>query len=107
MIREDSKLIIVNIRDLSFKSEQIVVDLIRYLAEQLPQLEITRNGYELELLTPKKLSKRAIRLRIRKFLYKKMLHADYRPISYREITKDGLKDGYIVKEKKVLELAYY
>jgi len=103
MIRENVKTYIVNIRDLSFKSEQIVVDLTRYLAEQLPQIEIIRNGIELEVHMPEKMSKRVIRHRIRKFLYKKALNEEFRPISL----NDGNKDGYFVKEKKQIQLTYY
>ena len=107
MAQGTTKTIFVIVRDLSFKSEQIVLDLIRYLAEALPQIQITRIGNELEILMPSKLSKRAIRLRIKKFLYKKGLNGDFRPISYRVAEKTGKKDGYEVKEKKILELSYY
>jgi len=103
MSRANTKTYFVNVKDLSFKAEQIVVDLIRYLAEQLPQIEIVRNGQELEVTVPGSMSKRVIRLRIRKFLYRKSLSDDYRPISFR----DGDKDGYTVKEKKLIQLSYY
>ncbi len=99
----DVKNITVNIRDLSFKSEQYVNDLIRYLAEALPQIKIEREGYDLDVIAPFNLSKRVIRLRIKKFLYKKGLNDDYRPISLNNTDKDG----YIVKEKKVVEFSYY
>ena len=36
-------------------------------------------------------------------LYKKGLNNDFRPISYK--TTDA--EGYTVKEKKIIELAYY
>ena len=52
---------------------------------------------------PEKLSKRAIKLRIKKFLYKQGLDNDFRPISL----KTADKDGYIIKEKRILELSYY
>jgi len=99
----DSKQLFLNIKDLSFKSEQYVVDLIRYLNESLPQLQITREAMELEIMAPIKLSKRVIKLRIKKFLYRKKINGEYRPISMRDVEKDG----YIIKEKKMIELSYY
>lgn len=103
MSNENTKKLIINLKDLSFRSEQLVLDLIRYLTEQLPQLQITRNGNELEIATPKQLSNRAVKLRIKKFLYKKNLTGDFRPISL----IDPNKEGYLIKEKKGLQLAYY
>ncbi|TFG04139.1 MAG: hypothetical protein EU539_11440 [Promethearchaeota archaeon] len=103
MSKAKKKIIHLNIKDLSFKSEQAVVDLLRYLAEALPQIEINREGFEVEIKAPLDFSKRIIRLRIKKFLYKKGLAADYRPISLRDMDKDG----YTVKEKKLIELTYY
>ena len=103
MSQEVNKTIYLNIKDLVYKREQMVVDLIRYLTEQLPQIQLTRTGNEVELIMPIKLSKRAIRLRIRKFLYKKGLNEDFRPISF----KNPEKEGYTVKEKKYLSMQYY
>ena len=104
----NTKVVLLNVKELLYKSEQIIQDLTRYLSEALPQIEITRNGSELTIITPQKMSKRVIRLRIRKFLYRKALSEDYRPVSFKEADKDGnLKDGYIIKEKKLIELSYY
>ncbi len=100
---EEIKQIFINVKDLSFRSDHFVVDLIRYLSEALPQIKIIRDVNELEIEAPLNLSKRIIRLRIRKYLYKKKLDGDYRPISY----IDPEKDGYIVKEKKLAEITYY
>ena len=97
------KPIVIDTKELSFKSNQLVEDLSRFLAEALPQLKITLNGSDIEIEMPKKLSKRAIKLRIKRFLYKKGLNGEFRAISL--ISPE--KEGYIVKEKKVLELAYY
>ncbi len=99
----ESKEITIFVKDLSFKSDQHVVDLIRYLAEALPQINLDREGNELNVLLPINLSKRALKLRIKKFLYKKGLNKDYRPISY----KSADKEGYSIKEKKIVELSYY
>ncbi|TET59816.1 MAG: hypothetical protein E3J52_05160 [Promethearchaeota archaeon] len=93
----------INVKDLSFKSEQHVLDLIRYLSEALPQITIDRNGNDINVEMPNKLSKRTLKLRIKKFLHKKGLYNDYRPISY----KTNETEGYIVKEKKLIELSYY
>ena len=100
---EESKQLFINIKDLSFRSDQFVDDLIRYLSEALPRINIIRNVNEIELEVPINLSKRIIRLRIRKYLYKKRLDGDFRPISY----IDPDKDGYIIKEKKIVEFTYY
>lgn len=100
---EETKKLFINIKDLSFRSDYFVDDLIRYLSEALPQINIIRNVNELELEVPINLSKRIIRLRIRKYLYKKRLDGDFRPISY----IDPDKDGYIIKEKKIVEFTYY
>lgn len=93
----------INVKDLSFKSEQHVLDLIRYLSEALPQITLDRNGNDINVEMPNKLSKRTLKLRIKKFLHKKGLYNDYRPISY----KTDETEGYIVKEKKLIELSYY
>lgn len=103
MSSENIKTIVINVKELVFKSEQIIVDLTRYLAEALPQIDIARKANELVVNAPNSMSKRAIRLRIKKFLYKKSLSDDYRPISF----KDAEKNGYMIKEKKVAELVYY
>ncbi|TFG01573.1 MAG: hypothetical protein EU540_03355 [Promethearchaeota archaeon] len=100
---EETKQFFINVKDLSFRSDNFVVDLIRYLSEALPQIKIMRDVNELEIEAPLNLSKRIIRLRIRKYLYKKKLDGDYRPISY----IDPEKDGYIIKEKKLAEITYY
>lgn len=99
----ETKIITVNVKDLGIRSEQIVVDLIRFIAEQLPRADLKRSGNEIEVSLPATTSKRAIRLRIKKFLYKKNLDEEYRPISY----KEGQKDGYMVKEKKTYQFTYY
>ena len=103
MSKTENKHITVNVKDLSFKSEQHVADLTRFIAESLPQIVINRSGNDLEIEMPKTLSKRAIRLRIKKFLYKKELKNEFRPISFKSMDKEG----YLVKERKVAELTYY
>lgn len=100
---KETKKLLINVKDLSFKSDHFVEELIRYLAETLPQIKIIRNVNELEIVAPINLSKRVIRLRIKKYLHKKNLEDDFRPISY----IDPDKDGYIVKEKRIIEFTYY
>ncbi|MHA1931081.1 MAG: hypothetical protein ACW96X_00985 [Promethearchaeota archaeon] len=102
MSEDDSKTITVFVKDLSFKSDQHVVDLIRFLAEALPQINLDRDGNELNVSLPLNLSRRALKLRIKKFLYKKGLNKDFRPISYRSADKEG----YSIKEKKLIDLSY-
>ena len=103
MSEASTKPIVINAKDLSFKSDQLVEDLERFLIEALPHLKVSRNGVEIDIEMPEKLSKRAIKLRIKKFLYKKGLDNDFRPISL----KTADKNGYTVKEKRILELSYY
>lgn len=103
LIDVDTKDLFINVKGLSFKSDQLVIDLIRYLAEALPQLQITRNAMELEVIAPFKLSKRIIRLRLKKYLHKKGISGEFRPIAMNELNKEG----YVIKEKKILELSYY
>ena len=103
MSEDENKEITINVKDLSFKSDQHVEDLVRFLAETLPQINLNREGNEITILMPVKLSKRALRLRIKKFLYKKGLNKDFRPISLNLADKEG----YTVKEKKIIELSYY
>ena len=103
MSASETKTIIIDVKELSFKSDKHVEDLIQFLSEHLPHIELTRNGNEIEVEMPETLSKRALRLRIRKFLYKNQLKKDFRPIN---ITKSD-KSGYIIKERRQIELPYY
>jgi hypothetical protein len=103
MSESETKVFMVNVKELSFKNEQHVLDLIRFLSESLPQININRNGNDLEVEMPNKLSKRALKLRIKKFLYKNNLNSDFRPIAY----KSAESEGYMIKEKKIVELSYY
>jgi len=100
---DDTKTIYINVKDLSFKSEEHIENLSRFLAEQIPQLEINHEGNEIEVEKPINLSKRVIRLRLRKFLYKKKLKEDFRAISFNEPDKDG----YSIKEKREVQITYY
>ncbi|MHA1885954.1 MAG: hypothetical protein ACXAAI_00560 [Promethearchaeota archaeon] len=103
MSDEKNKSIVINVKDLSFKSDQHVVDLVRFLAEAIPQIDLTRDGNEISVMMPNSLSRRVLRLRIKKFLHKQGLSKDFRPISLKTVDKEG----YTVKEKKIVELAYY
>ncbi len=107
MSEASTKQIIINAKDLSTRlsinGDQLIKDLSTFLQESLPKIELTLNGNEIEIIMPQKLSKRAIKLRIKKFLYKKGIDNDFRPISL----KTADKDGYTIKEKKILELSYY
>ncbi|MFX0056876.1 MAG: 60S ribosomal protein L22 [Candidatus Hodarchaeota archaeon] len=99
----ETKQLIIEVKELSFEKDQHVTDLLRFLTEQLPQIEISRNGNEIEVNMPEKLSRRALKLRIKKFLYQKGLNDKFRPISYKKLDSDG----YMVKRKKIVELTYY
>ncbi|MFX0033222.1 MAG: hypothetical protein ACFE8E_01695 [Candidatus Hodarchaeota archaeon] len=103
----ETKEIIIDVKELILApkvgKEQHAEDLLRFMIEQLPQIEINRNGNTFEVKMPKKLSKRAIRLRIKKFLYQRNLFNEFRPILY----KTHELEGYIIKKRKILELSYY
>ena len=52
---------------------------------------------------PQDMSIRTIKLRLKKFLHRKNLSEKFRPISYK--TSDN--QGYMIKERRILELTYY
>ena len=103
MSEYDTKELTIEVKELSVEKEQHVDDLLRFLEEQLPQIEISRSGNEIEVVMPQQMSRRAIKLRIKKFLHRKNLTEKFRPISYK--TADN--QGYMIKEKRSLELTYY
>ena len=103
MSENDTKELTIEVKDLSIEKEQHVDDLLRFLEEQLPQIEISRSGNEIEVVMPQQMSIRAIKLRIKKFLHRKNLTEKFRPISYK--TSDN--QGYMIKERRSLELTYY
>jgi hypothetical protein len=103
MSENGTKEIIIEVKELSIEKDQYVEDLLRFLEEQLPQIEISRSGNEVEVIMPTEMSKRAIKLRLKKFLHRKNLSEKFRPISYK--TSDN--QGYMIKEKRILELTYY
>ncbi|NVM17729.1 MAG: 60S ribosomal protein L22 [Candidatus Lokiarchaeota archaeon] len=103
MSENDTKELTIEVKDLSIEKEQHVDDLLRFLEEQLPQIEISRSGNDVGVIMPHEMSKRVIKLRIKKFLHQKNLTEKFRPISYK--TSDN--QGYMIKEKRTLELTYY
>ena len=103
MSEDNTKELTIDVKDLSIEKEQYIEDLLRYLEEQLPQIEMSRSGNSIELTVPSKMSNRVIKLRIKKFLHRKKLTEKYRPISY---NSSDIK-GYRIKEKRTLELSYY
>lgn len=103
MSENDTKELTIEVKELSIEKEQHVDDLLRFLEEQLPHIEISRSGNEIEVVMPQQMSRRAIKLRIKKFLHRKNLTEKFRPISYK--TTDN--QGYMIKERRSLELTYY
>lgn len=107
MSKNETKQIIIDVKELILApkvgKEQHAEDLLRFMVEQLPQIEINRNGNNLEVKMPKKMSKKALRLRIKKFLHQKNLFNEFRPILY----KSHELEGYMIKKRKILELSYY
>jgi hypothetical protein len=100
---DNTKELIIDVKDLSIEKEQYIEDLLRFLEEQLPQIELSRSGNSIELIIPNKMSSRVIKLRIKKYLHRKNLTEKFRPISY---TTSDIK-GYRIKEKRSLKLSYY
>ena len=103
MSESNTKELTIDVKDLSIEKEQYIEDLLRFLEEQLSQIEISRSGNSIELIVPSNMSNRVIKLRIKKFLHRKNLTEKYRPISY---NSSDIK-GYRIKEKRSLELTYY
>ena len=102
----ETKTITINIKASGTTSkwkDEYTNDLMRSISEMLPQIEVNRKGNELELTAPPNFSNRAIKLRIKKFLHQKGLKDKFRPVSYRADDKTG----YMVIEKKIIELSYY
>jgi len=100
---DNTKELTIDVKDLSIEKEQYIEDLLRFLEERLPQIEISRSGNSIELIMPNKMSNRVIKLRLKKFLHRKNLTEKYRPISY----NNSEIQGYRIKEKRSLELTYY
>jgi hypothetical protein len=103
MSEDDTKELTIDVKELSIEKDQHVDDLLRFLEEQLPQIEISRRGNEVGLVMPQEMSKRTIKLRLKKFLHRKNLAEKFRPISYKTLDNQG----YMIKERKTLELTYY
>ena len=103
MSEDNTKELTIDVKDLSIEKEQYIEDLLRFLEEQLPQIVISRSGNSIELIMPNKMSNRVIKLRLKKFLHRKNLTEKYRPIS----NNNSEIQGYIIKEKRTLELTYY
>ena len=103
MSEDNTKELTIDVKDLSIEKEQYIEDLLRFLEEKLPQIEISRSGNSIELIVPSKMSNRVIKLRLKKFLHRKNLTEKYRPISY----NSSEIQGYRIKEKRTLELTYY
>jgi hypothetical protein len=103
MSNADNKRVFIEVKELSLEKEQYVEDLLRFLAEQLPQIELSRSANEIEVIMPLNMSKRTLKLRLKKFLHQKNIQEKFRPISY----KTADHNGYMIKEKKIVELSYY
>ena len=102
----ETKTITINLKESGTPSkwkDEYTNDLMRSISEMLPHIDVNRKGNELELNTPPNLSNRTIKLRIKKFLHQKGLKDKFRPVSYRADDKIG----YMVIEKKIIELSYY
>ena len=102
----ETKTITINIKASGTTSkwtDEYTNDLMRSISEMLPHIDVNRKGNELELTAPPNFSNRTIKLRIKKFLHQKGLKDKFRPISY----KNDDKVGYMVIEKKIIELSYY
>ena len=102
----ETKTITINIKASGTTSkwkDEYTNDLMRSISEMLPNIDVIRKGKELELTTPLDFSNRIVKLRIKKFLHQKGLKDKFRPETY----KNDEKVGYMVIEKKIIELSYY
>ncbi|TFG00366.1 MAG: hypothetical protein EU541_02500 [Promethearchaeota archaeon] len=100
--KKEKKTVFIDVTDLRYEKEEYVEDLVVFLGEQLPYLELSQKTNEIKIEMQEDLSLRAIKLRLKKFLYKNDLKDDYRPISIRESDREG----YIIKERKTFEYTY-
>jgi hypothetical protein len=73
MSNAETKRFFIDVKDLSLEKEQNVEDLLRFLTEQLPQIELSRTANEIEVKMPQNMSKRTVKLRLKKFLHQKDL----------------------------------
>jgi hypothetical protein len=103
MSNDEIKRVFIEVKDLSLEKEQYVEDLLRFLTEQLPQIELSRSANDIEVKMPLNMSKRTLKLRLKKYLHQKNIKEKFRPISY----KTADHNGYMIKEKKTAELSYY
>ena len=103
MSNAENKRFFIEVKDLSLEKDEHVEDLLRFLKEQLPQIELSRSANEIEVKIPQNMSKRTIKLRLKKFLHQKNIKEKFRPISYKSVDREG----YMIKERKNMELSYY
>ncbi|MFW9772554.1 MAG: hypothetical protein ACFFFB_11715 [Candidatus Heimdallarchaeota archaeon] len=107
MSKTETKQLVIDVKELILApkvgKEEHAEDLLRFMVEQLPQIEINRSGNTFEVEMPRRMSKKAVRLRIKKFLHQKNLFNEFRPILY----KTHELEGYMIKKRKILELSYY
>ena len=106
MSKADTKSLVIYLRASETTTkwkEDFTNELIRLISEMLPLVDVKKNGNRLEIETPSTFSKRALKLRIKKFLHQKNLKEDFRVVSY----NTSEVDGYQVIEKKIIELSYY
>jgi hypothetical protein len=104
MSNSETKGLAIDVKDLSLDKEQYVEDLLRFLSEQLPSIELSRNANKIDVQMPSSMSRKVLKLRLKKFLHQKALKDKYRPIAFRTPDDD---QGFMIKEKKTIELTYY
>ena len=72
---------IIDAEHLAIESSGLVDDLGKFLASKIPSSKVERESNRLNVKVPKGFTKRALRLKIRKFLHQANTAAEYRPIA--------------------------
>lgn len=92
--QQPTKELFVDAEQLAYDKDEYVNDLGRFLNEHLG-FEVVRTGNKLKVLADPDFSKRALKTRIKKFLYITDLKLRYRPIAV-----NGEPDAYQIHRRK-------
>ncbi len=71
----------IDAEHLAIEASNLVDDLGKFLAGKITSSKVEREGNRLSVKVPKGISKRALRLKITKFLHQANTAAEYRPIA--------------------------
>ncbi len=71
----------IDAEHLAIEASGLVDDLGKFLASKIPSSKVERDSNRLSIKVPKGFTKRALRLKITKFLHQANTAAEYRPIA--------------------------